>query len=99
MLFRLPARPSDAEPELPFWREAPFREALVPADVARFADVVRLVDAERLADVVRRFWLAPPLRALDRFVVVVLGSELEVVVLGRVAGLDLLVVAIGCPPS
>jgi len=96
MLFRLPARLSDGEPEFPF-REAPLREALVPAGAVRFADVVRLADVERLAEVVRRFWLAPPLRAVDRFVVVVLGSELEVVVLRRVAGLDFLVVAIGFP--
>jgi len=91
MPFRLP----DAEPELPF-RDAPFcdaplREGLVPADVVRLADV------ERLAEVVRRFWLAPPLRAVDRFVVFVLGSESEVVVFRRVAGLDFLVVAIGFP--
>jgi hypothetical protein len=101
MLFRLPVRLSDAEPELPF-RDAPFcdaplREALVPGDVVRFADVVRLADVERLAEFVRRFWLAPPLRAVDRFVVFVLGSESEVVVFRRVAGLDFLVVAIGIP--
>jgi hypothetical protein len=102
MLFRLAARLSDADPELPF-REAPFPEALIPGDVVRFADVVRLADVERWADVeplavvVRRFWLAPPLRAVDRFVVFVVGSESEVVVFRRVAGLDLLVVAIGFP--
>jgi hypothetical protein len=106
MLLRLVARPSDAEPELPFWRDAPFRDAPFGRDapfraalardgVVCFGDVVRLADVERLADVVRRFWVVPPLRAVDRFAVFVAGSEPEVVVFRRVAELDFLVVAIG----
>jgi len=108
MLLRLVARPSDAEPELPFCRDAPFRDAPFGRDapfraalardgVVCFGDVVRLADVERLADGVRRFWVVPPLRAVDRFVVFVAGSEPEVVVFRRVAELDFLVVAIGSP--
>ena len=60
----------------------------------------RWTDADtvvQIMEVVRRFWLAPPLRAVDRFVVFVLGSESEVVDFRRVAGVDFLVVAIGFP--
>ena len=95
---RLPARPLEAEPEPPFWRDAPFEDAPLRVPLAR-GDVVRLAAVVRLADVVRRFLLAAPLRAVDRFVVFVLGSEPDVVVLRRVAGLDFLVVAIGFLPS
>jgi hypothetical protein len=98
MLLRLPARPLEAEPKPPFWRDAPFEDAPLRVPLAR-GDVVRLAAVVRLADVVRRFLLAAPLRAVDRFVVFVLGSEPDVVVLRRVAGLDFLVVAIGFLPS
>src|SRR5436305_191778 len=76
MLFRLPARPSGVEPELPFrrdaplrdapfWRDAPFRAALPVCGVVRLGEVVRLAEA------VRRFGLVVPPPDVDRSVAVV----------------------------
>ena len=73
MLFRLPARPSGAEPELPFRRNAPFPDAPPGRDEPFRAalvvrDVVRLGELVRFADDVGRFWLVVPLPDVDRSV-------------------------------
>src|SRR6185503_9488466 len=75
MLFRLPARPSGAEPELPFRRNAPFPDAPPGRDEPFRAalvvrDVVRLGEAVRVADDVRRFWLVVRLPDVVRSVAV-----------------------------
>jgi len=75
MLFRLPAKPSGAEPELPFRRNAPFPDAPPGRDEPFRAalvvrDVVRLGEAVRVADDVRRFWLVVRLPDVVRSVAV-----------------------------